>query len=257
MRMLAGDTDPKRPQPDSSVAELQRTLKAYSQLVGYPAADPGEVTGIVNDKTALAVLMIIPRLPKLPDEVRMLAQLGPLALANDDLRSQVVKTITSYAGYISGAIIAAQAYQAVTGGGAPGGSNAPGSGVKTGVLIAPDVTATSPAAWAATTWQATTVPGGGAVPTNPGNAIFFWDFWTQSYRVAVPRGAGLGAGGYVNYVEVSSAKSRPATGTEVNRNTFMSATGKWWGTTGGIIGLTVGAVAAGAGAIAGVRALRR
>lgn len=245
-----GDT-PDKPKADSSVAELQRTLKAYADLVHYPAADPGPVDGIVGTQTATAVLMVIPRIPKIPDEVRALAMLGPLALSNADLRAQMFKTITSYASYISAAIIAAQVGQAIVG----DGSAAP-----------PTVGGKRPAAVSAasqlvnmtmTGWQTQAAPGGGTIPTNPASAIFFWDFWTQRYRVAVPRGAGLGAGGYVNYVEVAPAQSRPATGTEVSRNAFMHATGKWWGTTAGIVGLTLGVVAAGGAAYAGVQAIRR
>lgn len=251
MRMLRGDapgeTEPS-PKPDSSVAELQRTLKAYSTLVHYPLADPGEVDGIVGLSTALAVIAVVPRIPKIPDEIRVLATLGPLAMSNDDMRKQVFKTITSYASYISAAIIAAQVVQAVDSGGTPAGGGKRPASAATGATALPG---------AATGWQTYAVPGGGLVPTNPAAAIFFWDFWTQRYRVAVPRGAGLGAGGYVNYVEVSSAQSRPAMGTEVNRNTFMSATGKWWGTTSGMIGIAVGVIAAGGAAYAGVQAIRR
>lgn len=259
MFMLRGDapgeTAPTPPKADSSVAELQRTLKAYAQLSGYTPADPGPVDGIVGMKTALAVLMVVPRIPKVPDEIKAIAALGPLALSNDDMRDSVFKAITRYAGYISAAIIAAQAYQAVNNAGGPTTPPTPTGtgGKKPGQYANIQMQMVN----AVTGWQTQTTPSGGAVPTNPTSAIFFWDFWTQSYRVAVPRGPGLGAGGYQNYVEVSSAKSRPAMGTEVNRNTFMSATGKWWGTTGGIIGIAVGVVGAGAGAVVGVRALRR
>ena len=260
MFMLRGDAPsetPPKPKADSSVAELQRTLKAYATLSGYAPADPGTVDGIVGMQTALAVLMVVPRIPKVPDEIKAIALLGPLALSNDDMRTQVFKTITNYAGYISAAIIAAQAYQAVNNAGGPTTTTTPpkpGTKPPHAALLAVGVPAVLTAVGG---YQVQSTPGGGAVPTNPANAIFFWDFWTQSYRVAVPRGAGLGAGGYQNYVEVSNAKSRPATGTEVNRNTFMSATGKWWGTTGGIIGIAAGVAAGTAGAVVSVRALRR
>lgn len=248
MRLLAGEapgqTEPT-PKPDSSVAELQRTLKTYAQLTQYPPADPGVVDGIVGTSTALAVIMIVPRVPRVPDEIKALARLGPLALSNDDVRVALFKAITSYASYISGAIIAMQVVTTATGTAPPAGGGRPAH------ALAPDAYT-----GAVTGWQVYTTPGG-AVPTNPATAIFYRDFWTQSYRVAVPRGAGLGAGGYVNYVEVSPAKSRPALGTEVSRDTFMSATGKWWGTTVGILGIAVAAVGGGAGVYYGARALRR
>ncbi len=247
-----GETTPTK--ADSSVAELQRTLKAYAQLSGYAPADPGPVDGIVGMQTALAVLMVVPRIPKVPDEIKAIAALGPLALSNDDMRTNVFKAITSYAGYISAAIIAAQAYQAVNNAGGP---TTPPTTTTGGKKPGQYASVQQQMVNAVTGWQTQATPDGGAIPTNPTSAIFFWDFWAQRYRVAVPRGAGLGAGGYQNYVEVSSAKSRPAVGTEVNRNTFMSATGKWWGTTGGIIGIALGAAAATGSAVVGVRALRR
>lgn len=255
MRMLRGDapSETETPKPDSSVAELQRTLKAYAQLVHYAPADPGTVDGIVGVKTATAVLLVVPRIPKIPDEIKAVAMLGPLALANDDMRKEVFKLITNYASTISAAIIAAQVIQATTGGGSATSSTTATGGKKPATnsiaALLPGITAAG--------WQTQAAPGGGIVPTNPANTIFFWDFWTQRYRVAVPRGAGLGAGGYVNYVEVASAQSRPAMGTEVNRDAFMHATGKWWGTTVGIIGIALGAVAATGAAYAGVQAVRR
>lgn len=245
-----GETPPT-PKPDSGVAEMQQALKLYAQTMGYTPADPGEVTGIVDAKTAGAVISILPQIPGLPDEIKGAATLLPALLITN--ASDVYKLITKYAGYITTGILAINIHNVIDNSGAT--PNPPSGGRKsTYSVYAPWANA---AAGNAALAPALVHVRGGAVPGNPTQAIWFHDWWTGMYRLAVPGGGGLGAVSYKGYIEVSPSMSKPATGTAVNRSTFMSAVGQPWKTTGGIIAIGAAMIGGGVGVYYGVRALSR
>lgn len=231
------------PVADAGVAELQQALKLYAQTTGYAPADPGEVDGIVGVKTATATLNVIPRLPGLPAEVAAIAKLGAAALPAFGLE-YVAKIITAYAGYISKAILALNVYDVIdaaedgSGSGGGGGHRRPAS------VLAPWASAAGGAIYAPSVIR---TPSGDLIPGDPTKAIWFRDWWTGMYRVAAPRPAGLGANSYRNYVETVPSMSRPATGAEVSRSTFMMAVGKWYKTTPALIAIAAGVTGAGVG----------
>ncbi len=234
------------PQSDSGVAELQRTLKAYAEITGFAGADPGTVDGVVGMKTATAVINVVPRLPSLPSEVRVL--FGPvalLALMDSQLREQAFRQIRSNATTISRAIIALEVYRAAQASTAQPGTPVPKS-------------PTTP--WRFPAIYTTQLPAAGSqitpanTPTTPALALWFYDGWRKTYRVAVPRQT---LNGFANYVEVAPSMSRPTTGTEVNRSAFMSATGQWWASPIGMIAIGAGVVAAGTAAVIGARSILR
>lgn len=246
------------PVSDSGVAELQRVLKAYVQITGYAPADPGTVDGIVGIKTAMAVIAMLPRVPGLPDEVRALAPVISLMLATEDGRSQAFGIIKRNAGTISKGIIAMEAYRVGTSSptAPPPGTTPTSTSVKANTLWHPganiNAVTSGQVAPAITT-------AGGAIPTNPALAIWFFDGFhffgfknASVYRLAVPRG---GLNGFADYVEVAPSASQPNFGTQVSRTAFMAAVGQWWWTVPGMI--AIGAALAGGGyaAYRGARAL--
>jgi hypothetical protein len=220
---------------DSGVAELQRVLKAYVQVTGYTPADPGTVDGIVGVKTAMAVIAMLPRVPGIPEEVRAMAPVLSIMLATDDGKTQVYRTIKNNASTIAKAIIALEAYRVGTSSGSPA-TTATSTAIATNTFFNPGAIATA----------------GGAIPGDPRVTIWFYDGFRKVYRVAVPK---AGLAGFSNYVEVSPSASLPAYGTQVSRNAFMSATGRWWGTYPGMAGIGVGVIAATAVAYRAVRAV--
>ena len=240
-------TDPASwaPKSDSSVAELQRVLKVYVQLTGYAPADPGTVDGLVGLRTVTAVIAMIPRVPGLPAELRAIAPVLTLMLATDDGKKQAFDLVKKNAGTISKAIIGLQIYQVGSQGGSPGTTPTTTS-IKNGMQHAGALLAISGMQPPASSTS------GGTVPTNPTTTIWFYDMWTRTFRVAVPRGT---LGGFTDYVEVAPAASRPNFGTEVSRGAFMSATGRWWGSPLGMAAIAVGVIGGGYVAYRVARAL--
>lgn len=229
--------------PDAGVTELQKALKAFSQAFNFPAGDPKKIDGYVGMDTTTALINTVPYVPKMPSEVAYGVDAAKFSLAVPAVRDKVFKLIREYAREIAAAVIAVQTAKTLTDK-APPGPQFPGGG---GGLfpgnklpaLRTDKPPPSPSAQPSKT----------DVPQGSSNAIFYRSAWTGMYRVAMPRGQGVGAGGYVNYVEVSPSMSRPGAGVEVSRDTFMRATGKWWGTTVGIAGIVTGATAAVGGTI--------
>jgi hypothetical protein len=202
-----------------SVAELQRTLAAYAKATGNVAANPGAADGIVGTKTILAVAAVLPYLPGLPQEIRILATLAPIAVAVDSAREQAKTIITKNASTITKGVIATAAYQAYQG--KPPTGQLP---VTAGQAVV-------------------TMPNGVATA----NAIWFYDPKRLVYRIAVPRG--LGSLGAPAYVEVSASSTPPQNGYQVTKNDFMVKTGQWYATPWGI-GLLVGGGGAALGGFA-------
>lgn len=100
---------------NTAVKQMQQALKVYAQGTGLVAADPGVADGVVGTKTITAVLTMIPLLPGMPSELKVLVPLGPLVLTNADARSRAVKFITSNAGKIHAGIVGLAAYQIAVG----------------------------------------------------------------------------------------------------------------------------------------------
>lgn len=232
---------------DSSVAELQRVLATYATITGFTPANPGKATGIVDMPTVMAVVAILPKVPKLPKEVIVLPAIVALYAATDDGKKQLFDLVKAYAGSVSKAIIALEVYQVGS------GSVVPVTPVKASVKSG-TIFNQAGAMIMQNLATGTVATAGGIIPGNPALAIWFYDNWSKSYRIAVPMGS---LAGYSNYVEVSTAVSKPAQGTEVNRSTFMSATGKWWLTTGGMAAVAGGVVGLGALTFATVRSIFR
>lgn len=202
--------------PSPTVKSMQQALHAYATAVGFAPAEPGAIDGIVGNQTMTAVIAMVPLLPVIPSEVKAIAQLGPIALASPDVAKQAKKYITSNAGKIRDGIIGLAAYQVATG-------KLPKPGITT--LIPITVTAVQPGA-----------AGGGLT-----NAIYFYDTWRNTYRVALPAGLqGLSAA----YVEVGPTTAKPAAGTQVSRTTFLMQTGQWYKTTPAIAGFVATGIAA-------------
>lgn len=103
-----GTPTPAAPKADANVKDLQLALAAYAAAVGYPAANPGVDSGIVDIPTTMAVVATIPRIPGIPDEVALLAYtVGPLMLSEEG-RARVFALIKDHAQLITGAITAIQ-----------------------------------------------------------------------------------------------------------------------------------------------------
>lgn len=242
-----------KPGADTGVAELQQALTLYAQTLRYPMANPGEVDGLVTVQTATAVLNVIPRLAgkaQLPAEVLGLLQVGGVvALLVPESAEAVYKTIRSYAGYITAAILGSLVVEVVVdpsaaGGGIPDGGT-PGRKAAMSVQAAwANAAAGGNAIYAPTVVR---TPDGSLIPGNPTQTIWYKSWLTGYYRVAVPKGGGLGATSYKGYIEVSPSVSKPASGTEVSRSAFASAVGQWWATTPGMVIIGVGVVGAGVG----------
>lgn len=253
---MADTTIPEK--PDSGVVELQKTLTNYATATGFTPANPGTTSGLVDDKTIMAVAAVMPRVPGIPSEVKGALALGPAAiLLSSDLRDLAAKTIKGYAGYITKAIIALGVYQ-VANGGAPTQPPPTGTTSTTHVksatvwaqhqqLLAESVKNLAPAA-------PPVVTPGGVLPGDPKLAIWYYDSLKRIYRVAVPRPAGL-SGGYQNYIEAAPSASKPAFGTEVTRMTFAHAIGSWWATPTGMVTIGGGVLGAMALTITGMRAI--
>lgn len=241
-----GQTAPTPPKPDSGVAELQRVLKAYVAATGYAAADPGAVDGLVGPKTAMAVALVVPRIPDLPTAIKNMApvMIG-LVVAGGDKAAFVYKLIRENASTIAAGIIAMEAYRAGTA--ASSGGTTPAQGTP-----APR-TAPRTRFNEALTAVLVSATGSPAVPAMPTTAIW-WAAGNQ-YRVAVPQGTALG--GYSGYVEVAPSLTRPNFGTQVTRTDFLKAIGHWWATPAGIGGLVAGGLVVAGGLALGIRALAR
>lgn len=244
-----GQTAPTPPKPDSGVAELQRVLKAYVAATGYAAADPGAVDGLVGPKTAMAVALVVPRIPDLPTAIKNMAPVMIMLIAaGGDKAASVYKLIRENASTIAGGIIAMEAYRAGAAAAASSsGAPAPTSMTATGTL--PPRSRFD----AALTSALVSAAGSPAVPAMPATTIWWYD--GARYRVAVPQGTSLG--GYSGYVEVAPSATRPNFGTQVTRTDFLKAIGHWWATPIGIGGLVVGGLVVAGGIAVGIRALAR
>jgi hypothetical protein len=235
---------------DSSVEELQKVLTTYAQTTGYTAANPGPIDGKVGLKTAGAVVAMLPRTPGIPSEVSTLAPvIWAFAQYDQTQADKLFALIRKHASSIAKAVIAIGIHNVATGGGVPQPPT-PGGGKASWALVS-DYAQTPGAVWAP---PSMTTPDGGGGPLAP-TKIWFYDGWKRVYRVAVPQGTL--AGEYKDYVEIAPSESRPASGTEVSRSTFMSATGRWWMTTLGMVAMGAGALALGGAAFYGARAVLR
>lgn len=228
---------------DSSVEELQKVLTVYATTTGYTPANPGKIDGIVGLKTAGAVVAMLPRTPGVPSEVSTVAPvLWAFAQTDTATADRLFALVRRNAGALAKAIVALGVHAVVTGNVQP---TTP-SGGKASWAVASDAAAMpGVAVWAAA------AGGGLATPAK----IWFYDRWKRTHRVAVP--AGTLAGEYRNYVEIAPSEGRPASGTEVSRNTFYSAIGQWWMTTTGLIALSAGALILGGATFYTARAVLR
>lgn len=87
----------------AEVQELQEALRSLSQAAGWPAVNPGEVTGIVNRQTVTAVAAVLPKLAgKISKWVATTLQ-AALAFAqmNSDAMAEATSAIEQYAQWIT------------------------------------------------------------------------------------------------------------------------------------------------------------
>lgn len=199
------------PQADSSVAELQRVLAAYAASNNYVPADPGPATGIVDARTVVAVAAMIPRIPRLPSEIAVMAVAFNALLVTAAGRAKAFALITRFAGPITGAILA---MQTLTQSPAP---PLPASGGKAGMA----------AQLMAEPFNASLAQYPNALL--PQGTIYYKDSWGQRFRVAVPDSQ---AG--TTHKEIAPAQSPPASAREVSHGAFLQAIGKSWATAGNL-----------------------
>lgn len=88
----------------ATVKTMQQALAAYATATGYPLANPGSADGIIGPQTRNAVLAVLPRLPKLPSEVRSLLQYGAFASVVPEVAATIDRLIVQYASEITVAI---------------------------------------------------------------------------------------------------------------------------------------------------------
>lgn len=223
-----GQTAPTPTTANAKVAELQRVLATYARVTGFAAANPGPADGIVGTRTIMAVVAVAPNIPGLPSEIRALIPLATVILATTEGQAKAKDIITRNASNITKAMLAVAALQIANG-------QSP-TGPKPGAIVPFPI--------------GPTANGGGQI------TIWFYDPRRQVYRRAVPRGLqGLGAAAYI---EIAPSPTPPNSGTQVDKNTFLTQTGQWYATTWGIATI-VGAGSIGLGGIGYLltRAFRR
>lgn len=188
----------------AAVQGLQQQLTALAQAANWPAVNPGQVTGTVNTQTIVALAAVIPQLAGLDAKVRdilVFAINGAIAMGavSAEIMAQAQKVVEQYATYLSGAVGLLIAKYGK--GSAPPVTQPNPAGIKI-------VKTALPAAMASMSAVITTMTTAG------------------TWRIAVPRSAGLGGRGFgAAYQEVAPSTSKPPGATVVTPYTFNLKTG--------------------------------
>ncbi len=142
---------------DANIKALQQALAAYAAATNYPAANPGTIDGFIGPMTRMAVINVVPRLPKLPSAVKTILQYGSVAAVIPDIAKQIDSLIVQYASEITTAIKLLQIAQTPSPPATPTGAGT------TATTTTPSTTAPAPAASGAPPSWYKTGPGMAAI----------------------------------------------------------------------------------------------
>lgn len=190
---------------NAAVEQLQQALTALSQAAGWPAVNPGNVSGTVDAQTVAAIAAVIGNLSgKISKPIQIAIQAGVIvASVSTAAMSKATQVVGQYAGYLTGAVRLLTAVY--TKGKKP--PTAPPKG-----FPAPPTPSVTPTVGP--------VPAGSITTYSP--AIRAW-------RVAVPPGTAAGLGGpSVNLggmFELPARQTRPATARLVSESVFDKEVG--------------------------------
>lgn len=206
-------------QGSAEIEEMQRAMIALSQAAGWPAANPGPVTGVVDKRTVVALGLTIAQLSNL-STLEKLTLSGAIMAAseNSSALGYAQQVVGQYAKYLTIGIKALTVKYTKTSGDLPTGGRtaggAPtGKGIKTAISISPGAVAAAAAAAAAGKY-----PVGTLTAFSPKLA---------AWRVAVPVGSTLGAAVSLGaaYNELAPVKDKPAGAEVVTESDIDAKTG--------------------------------
>jgi hypothetical protein len=185
----------------AAVQQLQQALLELSQAAGWPAVNPGAVTGVANEALVRALIAVVPNLASLDSGVKAAIEVALTAAQYTGRLADVVPYVEQYATYIAMAVRALIMKYKTPVPPPP----TPTTGLK------PVVMQLSPKALQ----TAATSKAGAITARAP----------TGAWRVAVPAAAGLGGLG-AGYVEVASQSSPPTGAQVVSVYSFDQKTGQ-------------------------------
>lgn len=217
----------------ASVQKLQQALVGLSMAAGWPAVNPGPVTGDVSPQTVMAVSAVVANLGgKISSKIKTALQLGLALAATSTTAMGAAKTlIAQYATYLQPAVLGLTA--AYTKSTAPPTPPAPPYVAPTNFFTASKRAVFSPVAAGTQPLPA------GAIQTRTK---------TGAYRVAVPAAQATGLGGPsfslgAEFFELPSRPSQSPGATLVTEGEFDKKTGEkpfykkplYWAILGGVV----------------------
>ena len=219
----------------AAVQQLQQALARLAQAANWPAVNPGTIDGVIGAKTIGALTAVIGNLAELSSTVKTALQFALAAAMTNTTAMATARQVTEqYASYLTTAInVLAIKYTSQKP--PPPAPGMPPGGVQTRVGV----------------YTGAISPASGVASYPPGTITAF-SAARGAWRIAVPKGAGLGGAQLgQGFTEVGSQKAQPAGATVIPENMFDKETaGKpWYKNWKYLVPIGVGVVGVGTGAV--------
>lgn len=218
----------------AQVEQLQRSLQGLAMAAGWPAVNPGTITGSVTPQTVMAVSQVIANLGgKVSSKVKTALQIGlAVASTNASAMAAAKKLVEQYAGYVNPGVVALTAKYTLASKPAPPPPPPPAPAKLPAFFMTAQRATFTPA----------TVKGAlpaGAIQTRSKSGLF---------RVAVPAGTAAGLGGPsmslgADFQELPPRTSAATGARFVSEGEFDKETGQqpfykkplYWAIVGGVV----------------------